>query len=385
METSRTHAGLMTAMLLTGLATTSACAPRPATDHAKLDTSDITVSASDNACTLSHAAANAGPSTFVVTNNGTKVTEFYVYAAGDRVMGEAANISPGLQRKVVVQLPEPGSYFTACKPGMIGDGIRGNFMVTGEPAQTGSQDDLKLAADSYKAYVTTQTAGLVTTTEAFVGAVKKGDVTGAEGLYARARTYYERIRPAAESFPNDLDRRINVREADLRPDEKWTGFHRLEKDLWLSGLQPDTNAVANQLVADVKDLDAAVTDTGWTVDAVQIAGRVQGVLDDLSKHRITGEDEVFSHTDLWDFQASVDGSRTAVGSVRPILDKRDPDLGKQVDQVFATVQGMLDQHHWNEGFVPYDKVTAPERQDLSRAIDALNTAVGQVQNVVAPR
>ena len=61
----------------------------------------------------------------MITNNGTKATEFYVYGEGQRVVGEVENISPGLQRKLVVNLTEPGTYHTACKPGMVGDGIRG--------------------------------------------------------------------------------------------------------------------------------------------------------------------------------------------------------------------------------------------------------------------
>ena len=95
---------------------------------------EITVAASDTACELSESRAGAGPITFVVTNNGTKVTEFYVYGEGGRVMGEVENISPGLQRNLVVQLTEPGTYQTACKPGMIGDGIRSDFTVTGDAA-----------------------------------------------------------------------------------------------------------------------------------------------------------------------------------------------------------------------------------------------------------
>ncbi len=71
----------------------------------------------------------------MITNNGTKVTEFYVYGEGERVMGEVENISPGLQRKLIVQLAEPGTYQTACKPGMVGDGIRGDFKVTGDAVQ----------------------------------------------------------------------------------------------------------------------------------------------------------------------------------------------------------------------------------------------------------
>ena len=68
---------------------------------------------------------------FTVTNSGSKVNEFYVYAEGDRIMGEVENIAPGLTRELLVELPEPGTYETACKPGMVGDGIRAPFTVTG--------------------------------------------------------------------------------------------------------------------------------------------------------------------------------------------------------------------------------------------------------------
>ena len=91
--------------------------------------SEITVQASDTACSLSATQSATGSHTFVITNNGTKVTEFYVYGAGQRVVAEAENISPGLQRRLEVTFDEPGTYQTACKPGMAGDGIRGDFVV----------------------------------------------------------------------------------------------------------------------------------------------------------------------------------------------------------------------------------------------------------------
>lgn len=97
----------------------------------------ITVSAGDSACTLSATTAPAGTVTFHVTNTGSKVNEFYVYAAGDRVVAEAENITPGLSHDVKVELTEPGSYTTACKPGMAGDGIRATFTVTGPGTPTG--------------------------------------------------------------------------------------------------------------------------------------------------------------------------------------------------------------------------------------------------------
>jgi iron uptake system component EfeO len=372
---------------LAGLALTSCQAKEAAkpADPGKRAPSEITVTASDSTCELSGTESSTGPSTFVITNNGDKVTEFYVYGEGERVMGEVENISPGLQRKLIVQLAEPGTYQTACKPGMVGDGIRGDFKVTGDAVKVDTEGKFKEASDSYKRYVNSQTDALIAATQVFVDAVKKGDVNAAKAQYPIARTYYERIEPVAESFPNDLDPRIDLREADLEPGQKWTGFHRLEKDLWVTGLQPDSNAMADQLMADVKELDNGVKAPEYKIDSTQIAGGAQGLLDEVSSSKITGEEDIFSHTDLWDFKANVEGSQTAVASVRPILDERNAELGKKVDQRFAEVEALLEKYRQGDGFISYDKVTEPQRQELSRAIDALSKEVSQVQGVIAPQ
>ena len=372
---------------LAGLALTSCQSKEPEkTDSdSKSGPSEVIVTASDTACDLSGTEGATGANTFVITNNGTKVTEFYVYGEGERVMGEVENISPGLQRKLIVQLGEPGTYQTACKPGMVGDGIRGDFKVTGDSVKIDEAGKFKEASQSYKRYVNSQTDALIAATQIFVDAVKKGDINAAKAQFPIARTYYERIEPVAESFPNDVDPRIDLREADLEPGQKWTGFHRLEKDLWVTGLQPDSNAMADQLMADVKELDNGVKASTWTIDSTQIAGGAQGLLDEVASSKITGEEDTFSHTDLWDFKANVDGSQTAVASVRPILDERNADLGKKVDQRFAEVDALLEKYRQGDGFVFYDKVTEPQRQELSRAIDALSKEVSQVQGVIAPQ
>ncbi len=76
-----------------------------------------------------------------------------------------------------------------------------------------------------------EAARLVTATQAFAAAVKAGDVATAKSLYAAARSHYEAIEPIAESFGN-LDPAIDARENDVEGDQ-WTGFHRLEKALWV--------------------------------------------------------------------------------------------------------------------------------------------------------
>ncbi|MDT5183402.1 MAG: iron uptake system component EfeO [Mycobacterium sp.] len=377
-----TATAVLAALALTGCQAKEDSKPA---DQGKGAPAEITVTASDSACELSGNEGATGAHTFVITNNGNKVTEFYVYGEGERVMGEVENISPGLQRKLIVQLTEPGTYQTACKPGMVGDGIRGDFKVTGATVQIDTQGKFKEASDSYKRYVNSQTDALITATQVFVDAVKKGDVNAAKAQFPVARTYYERIEPVAESFPDNLDPRIDLREADLEPGQKWTGFHRLEKDLWVTGPQPDSNAMADQLMAEVKELDNGVKAPAWTIDSTQIAGGAQGLLDEIAASKITGEEDTFSHTDLWDFKANVEGSQTAVASLRPILDERNAELGKKVDQRFTEVEALLEKYRQGDGFVSYDKVTEPQRQELSRAIDALSKEVSQVQGVIAPQ
>ncbi|PZQ40302.1 MAG: PbrT family lead (Pb2+) uptake porter, partial [Phenylobacterium zucineum] len=84
----------------------------------------LSVQASDTACTLSATTAPSGTLTFSVTNTGSQVNEFYLLAAdGLRIIAEVENIGPGLTRDLVLSAPA-GDYFSACKPGMVGDGIR---------------------------------------------------------------------------------------------------------------------------------------------------------------------------------------------------------------------------------------------------------------------
>ncbi len=354
------------------------------TSKSTADAEAITVTATDSTCDISGNSAETGNTTFSITNNGSKVTEFYVFGAGDRVMGEVENVGPGLTRQLIVNLAEAGTYHTACKPGMVGNGIRSEFVVTGDSVAATDQDGrLTEAADGYKRYVDSQLTALQETVTAFVASIKAGDVAAAKAQYPLTRTYYERIEPIAESFPDDLDPRIDLREVDVEPGWNWTGFHRLEKDLWVQGLQPDTNAIADQLVADIQELADGVAAPDFGVDPIQVAGGAQTLLDEIARTKITGEEDIFSHTDLYDFQANADGSQAAIASLRPILDDRNPELAARIDQRFADLDAELAQFRQGDGFVSYETVTEPQRQALSQKIDALSAEVSQVQGVVA--
>ncbi|QWF82009.1 iron uptake system protein EfeO [Amycolatopsis sp. CA-230715] len=341
----------------------------------------IAVEAADDACKVSATTANAGTVTFEIANKGTKVTEFYLYAEGDRIMGEVENIAPGLNRRLIVEVPEAGKYQTACKPGMVGTGIRGDFAVTGG-AQRQSDANAKLAeaTKGYAAYIANQTTALVEQTQKFVDAVKARNVDDAKSRYANTRVYYERIEPVAEKF-GDLDPQIDAREADVESGQRFTGFHRLEKDLWVSGLQSDSGQIADKLMTDVRTL--VEKSKTLQLSAVDLANGAKGLLDEVATRKITGEEETFSHTDLSDFQANVDGSKAAIAALRPVVQERDPALLTTLDKEFANVDGLLAKQRQGDVFKLYTALSQEQIKEFASAVDSLGEPLSKVAEVVS--
>jgi iron uptake system component EfeO len=341
----------------------------------------IAVAASDESCEVSRNEAEAGTITFEVTNEGSRVTEFYLYAEGDRIMGEVENITPGLTRRLIVEVAEGGEYQTACKPGMQGKGIRAAFTVSGQAdRQVDTDTRLAEATASYQRYVNSQCDALITRTREFVDAVKGGEVERAKELFPVTRVYWERIEPVAESF-GDIDPKIDGREDVIEEGMEFTGFHRLEKDLWVTGLQPDSTSIADRLSADITDLVSRAKTVELT--PLQLANGAKELLDEVATGKITGEEDRYSHTDLWDFRSNVDGSRAAVASLRPVISERDPDLLETLDERFAAVDAVLEKHRDGDGFVLYTELTQADIREMAEAVDALGEPISRVAEVVA--
>ncbi|MEW1951837.1 iron uptake system protein EfeO [Terrabacter sp. NPDC080008] len=342
----------------------------------------ITVQASDTACTLSATTAKAGTITFQVSNTGTKTNEFYLYAEGDRIVSEVENITPGLSRELKVELTEPGTFTTACKPGMVGDGIRGTFTVTGTAAKGSADAKVAKAITDYRAYVASEADELVEGTERFAAAVKAGDVARAKALYAQARHPWEAIEPVAEGF-GGLDPKIDGREDVVADGMAFTGYHRLEKDLWKDGLQKDSAAIADQLLADVKQIAARSKTVEPT--ALSIANGAKALLDEVATGKVTGEEERYSHTDLWDFDGNLEGSQQALAALRPVITERQPALQKALDTRFAELKTLLGAHKDGADYTSYTSLTPADIKALTVSLDALSEQVAKVPGVVEAR
>ena len=319
----------------------------------KSDARTISVTSSDDACDLSADQAPSGNLVFKVKNNGSKVTEFYLFGEdGLRIVGEVENIGPGLSRDLVVNVAG-----REVRHGLqAGHGRRRHphllhghrLRATRPPSPAPRKQQVDAANAQYKAYVEDQSEQLLAGTKEFVAAYKSGDDAKARTLYPTVRVHWERIEPVAESF-GDLDPKMDVREADLEEGQEWTGWHRIEKDLWPPKDQPYTALTpekrkdyAERLLQDTQTLHGRIEELTFTVD--QIGNGAKSLLDEVATGKVTGEEEIWSHTDLYDFQANVDGARVAFEGLRPVLEAKEPALEKQLEQRFTELQALLDKY-----------------------------------------
>ena len=221
--------------------------------------------------------------------------------------------------------------------------------------------------------------------EEFAAAFAAGDGDKARELYAATRMHWERIEPVAESF-GDLDPILDAREADHEEGQEWTGWPRAEKDLWQpeSGYTPLTEAerqeIADRMAADTKELYERTQDLEFTPD--KLANGAKELLDEVATGKVTGEEEIWSHTDLWDFQANLEGARIAYEDLRPLLAGTEDGLDASLEKNFAGLQALLDQYRVEDGFKYYDELTQEQVQELSAAVDALSEPLSKLTAAV---
>jgi iron uptake system component EfeO len=362
------------ALLAVGVGLAAIASGCGSSDNAPEGAKRMSFELTDAGCVPNKAKAPAGPIVFEVENSGTsKVTELEVLD-GETIVGEVENLSDGLSGTFSLTL-EQGEYTLYC-PG--GSDERGTLTVSGGSKAAASNPTAEAAIADYRSYLKQNTGELVAATEPFAAAVIAGDVERAKRLYPAARVPYERIEPVAESF-GDLDPRIDARENDVPADE-FEGFHKIERALWVDGTTAGMTPVARGLLADVKELQRKVK----TVDleAVQIANGANELLGEVSASKITGEEERYSHVDLVDFEANVEGSEAAFDAVKPLVKERDPELVEQIEADFEAVYKALDSHRRGNGFVAYTELSEADTRELAQGIDALAEQLSQVPALI---
>ena len=232
--------------------------------------------------------------------------------------------------------------------------------------------DLVGPISDYKIYVTEQLDELASNTQQFTDAIKKGDIATAKKLYAPTRVYYESIEPIAELF-SDLDASIDSRVDDHEKGvkaEDFTGFHRIEYSLYSENSTLGLDALADGLNKDVKDLQTRVA--GLTFPPEKVVGGAAALMEEVAATKVSGEEDRYSHTDLYDFQGNVDGAKKIFDLFRTQIEQSDKAFAAKVDKNFSTVDKILAKYRTKAGgFETYDKVSDNDRRALIGPVNTL--------------
>ena len=333
----------------------------------------------------------AGAITFhVVNQDAAGVTEVHL-ESDQRIRGERENLAPGFDDSFSAKL-DGGAYEIYC-PGAANP--RTPFTVTGESAAVSTDVTglLQQATVDYADYVDLQTAALVEAVQPLVAAIKVGDLEAAQRAYAVARAPYERVEPVAESF-GDLDPAIDARAGDV-PEDEWTGFHPIEQALFEKKTTNGVDELADKLLADVKDLQTRSQELGANTRADadadrylpdEVANGAVALLGEVQASKITGEEERYSHIDMLDFSANVEGSQQAFAALKPALNEIDPTVVPEISTKFDDLQALLETYRDEDalgGFVLYTDLEPADTKELTDGLLAVIEPLSGVSAKIA--
>jgi iron uptake system component EfeO len=365
------------------LAACSSSRERPARPAAARVASVVITSA--KGCSADPLAFPSGGLTFKISNKDATAVSEVELLSGERIVGEKENIPPGFGGEFAVNVGA-GSYTLYC-PGATPE--RTTVKVTGPSKSSGSGSVgplLAAATKGYAQYVSTQVGALLAAATGFDSALHGTDLAAAQKAYMRARPFYEKIEPVAESFvigTDAIDTDIDVRAGDV-PASKWRGFHRIEKTLFQQRTLAGLGAYGDKLVADVTRLQKLTT--GLTYQPTELANGAQELLDEVASGKITGEEERYSHIDLLDFYNNDEGAEQAFAQLQPALQKIDPVLTTTIQARFAALDKLVDTYRTTSnpsGFKLYSELTAADKRKLAAAVKAVQEPLSKVASKVA--
>lgn len=388
--------GLACAGFALGMGTQAMAADTAPVENGAAQVHITLTNANGGACEVDFSATEAGPVTFNVTNETAPAITEVELLSNNRILGEKENLAPGLPTVSFTVTLDGGDYQIYC-PGAA-DKLQ-PFTVTGhldeQPVTTVSAL-LEDGTKGYAHYVRINVDAMVTAVKRLQEAINAGDLEKARVLYPQARKFYERIEVDVEGYRlpgyeitdnrGSLDYLIDMRASSLDPKVGWHGFHAIERALFkYDEITDKTKELAVELVANVDKLDKVAQELTFRPE--DLANGAAALLEEVMSGKITGEEEAFSHYDLLDFAANVEGAQQAFAFLKPALQKIDPQLTKQVAQEFQSVTDMLATYEDADvpgGYVLYtEELRKADAEKLSRAIQALQEPLSKIAEKVA--
>ncbi len=256
--------------------------------------------------------------------------------------------------------------------------------ITVDPNASSDDPLVNEGAAQYTQYVRQQVDKLVADVKVFTDAVRAGDVQAAKDAYAPSRQAWEGIEPIA-ALVEDIDGAVDSRVDDFanEDDPAWTGWHKLEYLLWVKndiGPSSGAAALADGLDANIAKLKSTIDTTDIPPDAIP-AGAAD-LIEEVSEGKITGEEDRYSGTDLWDVAANVAGSRAAYDALAPAVKAKDAALDDKIEAGFSEVQAEIQAYADGAGYKPFSALTAADTTKMKTSLAALSENLATVAGVL---
>jgi iron uptake system component EfeO len=372
-------AGLALAAAGCGSSSGSSGSASPAAAADKAST--VSISLTPQGCAPKPAKITAGEVQFTVANKDADAVSEAELRTADlaKILGEQENLTPGLSGGFALTL-QPGTYKINC-PGATQP--HWTLTVGGQASGPAWQSNPQLAAavSGYSAYVSQNTASLVTSTQQMCAAIDAKNLSQARLRYPKARVFYERIEPVAEVWGN-LDTDIDGRwENPVTVKSQFLGFHRIEQMMWADNTLTGAAQMCGGLVKNEQQLLTLVRSASY--NPLEMASGATDLINEAATSKIDGEEERYSNTDLPVFQANVEGAMEVVTLLRPYLQKKDPSLLSLIQRRDAAITAQLAPYQASPGYdgtgyVEYSTVLDTQRRQLSGTVNAFAEALSKV-------
>jgi iron uptake system component EfeO len=238
------------------------------------------------------------------------------------------------------------------------------------------------AVSEYRAYVDQQVDATIAGTKTFTDAVRAGNVDAAKAAFAPSRQGWESIEPIA-GLVEEIDGATDARVDDFEgvDDPEFTGWHRIEYELWEKNDAAAAVPFADKLDADLQTLKQQLP----TVEITPLAmarGSAE-LVEEVSEGKITGEEDRYSHTDLWDFAANIAGARKVIEILTPALQAKDPELLAEINTSFDAVEaGLAPYQTPTGGYQDFTALTPEDTTQLKADLASLSEELAEVPGVL---